>query len=1028
MSTVLDRAIPQVSIQLLGRFAVHRGDQELPLRPFGGRLARRLLRMLALSRGTLLSKEVAAEALWPTRPPADTPGNVEILVSRIRRALGDRSLVETGPAGYSLVGDERCWVDVEAFLTGVVRGEAELAHHPIAALAAFRGALALWHGEPLAEDAYADWAAEHRRHLWRARLEALEGATTAALATGDPTSAVDWAQAATEQQPLREASAMLLAHAQAAGGDRAAALTTFDTFGRRLADELGVDPSAEAMDLRQRILRDRIRPDHVAAGARPEAGAGLPHLPLLDRDDALLQITASTSGAGPRALLVRGPPGIGKSRLLTEAAAQAEVPAIMVRVIRAHRYDAWAVARELVRAATDADVDEGDRRAVTVPMATRVIESLARPRCLLVVDDLQWADERSLTLLRMLLRRVPGLILLAAYRPEDASAGVTLMQALSGADPALLRSVLLRPLSATTLGGLFADPRLGALVVDHTHGHPAAVAETLAVLGRGGLVDANEQGRWRLRRPADIHRARILAAATARSVTRERIATLPPRHRELLALVTLLDRHAPASVLALATGRDLRGTLDVLDALVEAGMVDGCTDGWTVATGTIGGAVLDTLGWTEQARLHLLLAQALQQQEADGAEIATHLAAGGDQQAAATAFATAAHARLDQIADEDALHLADAGLSLSAQGAVKAALLEVRGEVHRRRGRLPQARTDLETALAHRSTGPDRSRILAQLAILETRSRDVIGGGELVELAIAEAGDDPAARGQALAAGAITDLTLPRLGRARRRFHEARHLLDQAGDTNGAARLLYWRGMARFVAGRPAEAARELDPLAHLAAVPTEVLRLWHPRVIRGHALVFMAEPAAGLAEIEEVLAWARAVEHPVVHSACLWHRGEALAALGRHADAVDSAEAAVAIARRVGHAEEVAASLRGLGVAWHATGDLERAEQAFRGSLRTAQNAPLFAGWAAARLGLVLVEQGRFAEAAPLIDTARHHGMPLIRHEARWAHAELLRARGEHTASRFATTALNAARTSGYLVLVPRLAALAES
>ncbi|EWM19178.1 BTAD domain-containing putative transcriptional regulator [Kutzneria sp. 744] len=702
-------------IQLLGRFAVRRDGREQPARLFGGRLARRLLRMLALSRGTLLSKEVAAEALWPTRPPADAPGNVEILVSRIRRALGDRSLVQTGPAGYTLVGDERCWVDVEAFLTGVVRGEAELAHDPVAALAAFRGALALWHGEPLAEDAYADWAAEHRRHLWRARLEALEGAATAALATGDPIPAVDWAQAATEQQPLREASAMLLVHAQAACGDRAAALTMFDTFGRRLADELGVNPSAEAMDLRQRILRDQIRTDHVAASPQPEAETVPPHLPLLDRDDALQQITASTAGEGPRALLVRGPPGIGKSRLLTDAAAQADVPAIMVRAIRAHRYDAWAVARELLRTATDADVDDGDRRTVTLPMATRVIESLARPRCLLVVDDLQWADEHSLALLRMLLRRVPGLILLAAYRPEDASTGVTLMQALSGADPALLRSIMLRGLSATALAGLFADPRLGALIVDHTQGHPATVAETLAVLGRAGLVDADEHGRWRLRTPADIHRARILAAASARSVTQERIATLPPRHRELLALITMLERHAPASVLALAAGWDLRDTLDVLDTLAEAGMVDGGTDGWTVATGTIGDAVLAPLGSTDQARLHLLLAQALRQQEADAAEIATHLAEGGDQQASAATFATAAHARLDRIADEDALHLADAGLALSAHGTAKAALLAARAEVHRRRGRLPQARADLETALVHTSTGPDRSRILAQL-------------------------------------------------------------------------------------------------------------------------------------------------------------------------------------------------------------------------------------------------------------------------------------------------------------------------
>ncbi len=187
---------PCTEIQLLGRFAVRRGEEELPLRVFGGRLARRLLRMLALSRGTLLSKDIAAEALWPTAPPVDSRGNVEILISRIRRALGDRSLVQTVPGGYTLVGDDRCWVDAEAFLAEVAHGQAELGNSPAAALVAFRGALAFWHGEPLAEDVYADWAQEYRRRLRRAYLEALEGAAAAALATGDPTAAVAWAEAA----------------------------------------------------------------------------------------------------------------------------------------------------------------------------------------------------------------------------------------------------------------------------------------------------------------------------------------------------------------------------------------------------------------------------------------------------------------------------------------------------------------------------------------------------------------------------------------------------------------------------------------------------------------------------------------------------------------------------------------------------------------------------------------------------------------------------------------------------------------
>src|SRR5579875_3515967 len=47
-----------ITIRLLGRFAVSRDGQDIPLRTFGGRLARRLLRLLALRRGTLVSKDL----------------------------------------------------------------------------------------------------------------------------------------------------------------------------------------------------------------------------------------------------------------------------------------------------------------------------------------------------------------------------------------------------------------------------------------------------------------------------------------------------------------------------------------------------------------------------------------------------------------------------------------------------------------------------------------------------------------------------------------------------------------------------------------------------------------------------------------------------------------------------------------------------------------------------------------------------------------------------------------------------------
>ncbi len=58
---------------------------------------------------------------------------------------------------------------------------------------------------------------------------------------------------------------MLLVYALAASGDRAAALATFDEFGRRLGEELGVDPSAEALTLRQRVLLSEIRTEFLCS-------------------------------------------------------------------------------------------------------------------------------------------------------------------------------------------------------------------------------------------------------------------------------------------------------------------------------------------------------------------------------------------------------------------------------------------------------------------------------------------------------------------------------------------------------------------------------------------------------------------------------------------------------------------------------------------------------------------------------------------------------------------------------------------
>lgn len=1056
-----------IRIMLLGRFAVEHDGQELALGSFGGRLARRLLRLLALRRGTLIRKDLIADALWPEDPPADPTGNIEVLVSRIRRVLGDRTLIRTGPGGYLLADGGRCRVDAEEFLAAVQAGRAALAGRPGEALASFRAALDIWRGEPLPEDTYADWAQADRRRLSLGYLEALDGAATAVLdspgaaaAAAEAAEAAMWARQAMAAEPLRESSVLLLVRALAAAGDPAGALAVFDEYRDRLAVETGLEPTPRAREICQHVLAGQPDPSRAARPGKAHASSLAPGRrdPFLGREQELAAIAAAIAGRSPRVVLITGPSGIGKSALLAEAARRATVPVLAAQAFAADQDDAWSLAGRLVgqaarllpvpaaavlaepEASALAEVipglagppgpapgglDERTRRAFALQGAVRIIAAAARTRCLIVADDLQWADPTSLTLLGLLLRRLDGVSLAAAYR-AGGNPGFDPAEALGLPSPQLTR-ITLGPLPAPVIRALFSDQLLAEAIIRQAGRTPFTVTEVIAALARQGAITREDDGRWRLRPGRDATGAASIVAAGIGQAAGNRLAGLPARWRDMLGLLALLGRPAPPPLLAAASGAGLHSALDTLEGLDSAGLASPGPRGWTLRHELVRHAVTAAMRPAEAARWHAFLAQALRQSGADPAQIASHLAASGDTEGAVMAYTAAARRQLDRICDREAMRLAGAGLSLDPDGRTRAALLEVRGEARRRAGQLAAARADFTAALNSLDDPAARSRVLAQLAILDARTADAARGSELAALAIAEAGDQPAALGQALAAGAIIDLTEGNLARARQRVGRAARLLEAAGDSRGGARLLYWRAMECFTGGRLHEAAAQFDRLAHLAVTPGEVLRLWSPCATRGHVLVFLGEAAGGLTEIEEALAWARDARHPAIEAECLWHRAEALAAAGQAGEAIEAAEESGGIAARIGHAEWTAAAYRGLGIACEAANLSGRAEAAYRHSLEAAEGIGLFRAWAAARLGALLARQGRPEEAAPHVRAALEGGTPLTRHEARWAYAELLASQARDKACReAAAAALDRARDDGCLILVPRLLELA--
>ncbi|WP_232661997.1 BTAD domain-containing putative transcriptional regulator [Pseudonocardia sp. TRM90224] len=1034
-----------VHLQLLGRFQVRRDGAEIPPAAFGGRKVRAMLRVLAVRRPDLVAHDVLAEALWPDRLPADPATNLGVLVNRARRALGDPSLVVTGTRGYAL-GD--CATDLAELLAALDAARSAGDDHAAAATAC-RAGLAIW-GEPLPEDIYSAWAGAPRERLRRARLELCVRAAKAALGLGDPRTAVAYACDAVDDEPTDESAVIVLAESLTAAGDPAGALTRLHELRARLADELGIDPSPEVERLQIELLRGEAGP-RAAGGGQRRVGVPAPTRPrafgplaFVRRDAQLARLREAVAAGG--LAVVAGAPGSGKSRLLAELAGAADRPVVAARAFLPERAEAWSLARSLLREAlaVDAALADGlpprsrDALAVLLPElgggpaqggetfralvlagGVRLLDGAAGngavgDGALLVVDDLQWADASSIALVCSALARLPNLSAVLAHRPAELPEG-----ALDGLEPDV--EITLGALPLDGVAALTGNPATAAAIIDATDGTPFAVAEVLRELAARGVAVAGPGSGAYLPLVADLGRAgqRRTALRRARRETGLRAQML-----ELLALVA---REISAGTLAVAAGCAADVALQALAGLAASGLARLGEQGWATAHDLLTEVVTEGMDAAGRARIHGMLARALAAEDADPSEIARHHRGAGDPGAAALAYATAAARALTTHATTEAVALASAGLDLQPAVPVRAELLEIRAQARAAHGEADAA-ADLTAALRITDPGADRARRLSRLAMLTFGARDTRQAAELAELALVEAGGDEQATAFALETAAVIDMNVDRAERAGERAEAALSAYRRLGDAAGVARILDGRAMAVFLEGRITEGIAEFGRVARLFDASGELLRVVTPRSTMGHGLVFAGRPAEGLDETTAALRLACDLDATEGQAYALWHRSEALAALGRVDEAEADAREALALASAAGHRGWTATAHRALGIALAGRGDLDGAAAAFDDSARLAgESLGLFGSWAAARSALVRLAAGRTGGVEPLVRRALATGPPLGHHEARLAEVELLVARGDPAAARVAADAVAHARAAGYVAGTDRLAVIAD-
>lgn len=1052
----------KIEMRLLGCFSVRGDGREIPPAAFGGRLARSLVKILATRRGRFVPNDVLAEALWPERMPADTDGNLSVLVNRARRALGDPTLIATGPRGYSFVTGDRCTIDAEQFMACARATRQHLAAGETArALSEARAALRLWSGEPLADEAYEDWAQEYRSRLLRARLQVLEQGAEAALALGETVEAVELAELAVAREPLREAGHLLRVRALAASGDTAGALEAFDQFRRRLAEALGLDPSHEAMSLQARILRGEIRSPIRAPIASvspvPAAVSTFDHLPFVGRQE---ELDAILTRAGKGAVVVSGPAGAGKSRLLAEVAARTPVPVISARAYLPEREQPWGLGRNLLRETLAVDpgallgvperaaqaladiipeveelrpnlqrspIDAESRRALALEAGVLLMCAAVSRGVLVQADDLQWADATSLALLGMLSGRVPGAGIVLAYRPEEVTPTLASLLAHLTRVTHTPLTIRLQPLASEAINALVGHAGVAEAIRQETDGTPLAVEEVVRELSSAGVIERRSSGSWLPRSDRAVQLAREAGKKGKRRAILARAEQAPPPRRKILSMLALLGREGSARLVADATGAEQAEVLEDLEALARTGLARLGDKGWATAHDLITESIVDGLNRAERGRLHQMLAGALQREGAESFEVARHLAAAGDAAAAAQQFAEAARRSLDRYAAEEAERSADAGLRLEPGVRTRADLLDIRAEARFRRGDLAGARHDFREALAVMDGASDRARVLTRMALLASGSDDLVHAAELVELALVESAGNAEVRADALAVGGIVDMNAGRHQRAHERFHAALRLKEAAGDARGVANVLDCQAMQTWLEGKLVQAAEDFQRVAGLFMETGELLRLSSARASRGQILVLLDQPEEALALIDEAVAMERSLGHAEGEAYARWYRSEALTSLGRLPEAIDSACEALAIAESLGHRELTAAALNALSLAKRTAGDLPAAERFARRSLQTAgEHLPLFLAYSASELALVLVAQGALDEADGVVRKALAAGMAVGQYQARLAQAELAAARGDPAAPVVAGRALALAEAGGHRRSARRLAQLA--
>ncbi|MBL9016546.1 MAG: protein kinase [Myxococcales bacterium] len=458
---------------------------------------------------------------------------------------------------------------------------------------------------------------------------------------------------------------------------------------------------------------------------------------------------------------------------------------------------------------------------------------------LLVIDDLQWADELTLAFLRSLTQpwfARTALMVLVTVRADEVSAELSATLASLRAE----RYPVTR-LGRDAVGAMVKDmlaldedvPALADYVAKRSEGNPLFAAEYLRIAVEDGVVERDGAGRWRLAARDDESYDHLPTPGSVQELGRRRLGMLSSDARELAIAAAVLGRACEPDVLTRTASRSSESARGGVAELILRRVVEEVDGQLRFEHDSLRELAYAELTDDERRALHRRAALAVEERHgADAdfglrlAELAHHWEQAGDLARALDYLDRAADHALDTAAYGEARTLLDRLLALAPEApAVK------RGRWLRRIGEAAYALGDVEGLAVHsraalealgRPLPASRARLAATIAsglgqqlwsrTLRRRAPAAPAEPELAEAALASAqmtthfffNDDSLG----LVGAALTAANLAERGGDELPIAE---IYAQLGYAAGLARL---GGIARtYFAQAEATAARTRDTL-----------------------------------------------------------------------------------------------------------------------------------------------------------------------------------------------------------------------